>query len=126
VHGSGPNDRDETVGANKPFSAWHSGSRRAVSSCFVTTSERWFTEPGCLGGMLILHGERDYQVTAEEFARWKAALDSRPDVTFESYPAPNHLFIAGAGPSLPAEYQVPGHVAEEVIHDIATWVVASR
>jgi fermentation-respiration switch protein FrsA (DUF1100 family) len=97
VHGSGPNDRDETVGANKPFSAWHSGSRRAVSSCFVTTSERWFTEPGCLGGMLILHGERDYQVTAEEFARWKAALDSRPDVTFESYPAPNHLFIAGAG-----------------------------
>jgi dienelactone hydrolase len=80
--------------------------------------------------MLILHGERDYQVTAEEFAKWKAALVSRPDVTFHSYPALNHLFIAGVGaapgPGLPAEYQVPGHVAEEVVRDIATWILASR
>jgi uncharacterized protein len=76
--------------------------------------------------MLVLHGERDYQVTAEEFARWKAALGSRPDVTFRSYAALNHLFIAGTGPSLPAEYQVPGHVAEDVIRDIAAWVLAAR
>jgi uncharacterized protein len=76
--------------------------------------------------MLILHGERDYQVTAEEFARWKAAIGSRRDVTVHSYPALNHLFIAGTGASLPAEYQVPGHVAEEVIRDIATWIMTSR
>ena len=74
--------------------------------------------------MLILQGERDYQVTVEEFGRWKAALGSRSDVTFRSYPALNHLFIAGTGPSLPAEYLTPGHVAEEVIRDIATWVFA--
>ena len=72
--------------------------------------------------MLILQGERDYQVTVDEFERWKAALASRSDVTFRSYPALNHLFIAGAGPSLPTEYHTPGHVAEEVIRDIATWV----
>jgi hypothetical protein len=42
------------------------------------------------------------------------------------YPALNHLFIAGTGPSFPAEYQVPGHVADQVIRDIATWIVASR
>ena len=41
VHGSGPNDKDETVGANKPFKDWQRGSRRAASPCFVTTSERW-------------------------------------------------------------------------------------
>jgi dienelactone hydrolase len=76
--------------------------------------------------MLILHGERDYQVTAEEFARWKAALGSRRDVTVRSYAALNHLFIAGTGASLPAEYQVPGHVAEEVIRDLATWIMTSR
>jgi dienelactone hydrolase len=76
--------------------------------------------------MMILHGERDFQVTANEFARWKAALDSRGNVTLKSYPALNHLFIAGSGPSLPAEYQVPGHVAEEVIRDIAAWIVATR
>lgn len=76
--------------------------------------------------MLILHGERDYQVTMEEFARWKAAIGSRPDVTFHSYPTLNHLFIAGTGPSLPAEYQVPGHVAEDVVRDIAAWIVRPR
>ena len=76
--------------------------------------------------MLILQGERDYQVTTEELAKWKAALGARRDVTFHSYPALNHLFIAGTGPSLPAEYQVPGHVAEEAVRDIATWILASR
>jgi uncharacterized protein len=76
--------------------------------------------------MLILHGERDYQVTTDEFARWKAAVGSRRDVTIHSYPALNHLFIAGTGPSVSAEYQVPGHVAEEVIRDIADWIAAPR
>jgi hypothetical protein len=30
--------------------------------------------------------------------------------------------------SLPAEYYTPGHVSENVVHDIATWImgVASR
>jgi hypothetical protein len=36
------------------------------------------------------------------------------------------LFIAGSGPSLPAEYLTPGHVAEEVIVDIANWILAQR
>src|SRR5688500_15534385 len=76
--------------------------------------------------MLILQGERDFQVTTDEFAKWKSALGSRRDVTFNSYPALNHLFIAGTGPSLPAEYQVPGHVAEEVISGIATWILGRR
>ena len=74
--------------------------------------------------MLVLQGERDYQVTMDEFARWKAALGSRTDVTFHSYPALNHLFMAGTGKITPAEYSVPGHVAEEVIRDIADYVLA--
>lgn len=49
---------------------------------------------------------------------------SRRDVTFHSYATLNHLFIPGTGPSLPAEYLVPGHVAEEVIRCIATWILA--
>ncbi len=74
--------------------------------------------------MLVLQGERDYQVTMAEFARWKAALGSRPDVTFHSYPGLNHLFIAGSGKITPAEYSVPGAVAEEVVRDIADYVLA--
>ena len=76
--------------------------------------------------MLILQGERDFQVTPVEFARWKAALGSRRDVTFHSYAPLNHLFIAGTGMSLPAEYQIPGHVAEEVVRDVAAWITGQR
>jgi dienelactone hydrolase len=72
--------------------------------------------------MLVLQGERDYQVTMDEFARWKSALAGRSHVTFHSYPALNHLFIAGAGKSLPGEYATPGHVDEAVISDITDWV----
>ncbi len=72
--------------------------------------------------MLILQGERDYQVTMKEFEQWKSALSARKNVTFRSYPALNHLFVAGEGKSMPAEYEKPGHVAPEVIDDIAKFV----
>jgi len=72
--------------------------------------------------MLILQGERDYQVTMEDFAGWKQALAGRSDVRFMSYPALNHLFIAGQGKSGPAEYEEAGHVAEAVVADIAAWI----
>lgn len=74
--------------------------------------------------LLILQGERDYQVKMKDFANWKAGLADRRNVTFKSYPALNHLFIAGTGKSTPAEYQQPGHVAVEVIHDVAAWIQA--
>jgi dienelactone hydrolase len=77
--------------------------------------------------MLILQGERDYQVTMEDFARWKAALGTRADVMMKSYPALNHLFIAGTGRSMPAEYMMtPGHVAEEVVRDTAEWILRMK
>ncbi len=71
---------------------------------------------------LVLQGERDYQVTMADFARWRAALESRANVTLRSYPALNHIFMAGSGPSLPAEYLVPGHVDVQVVDDIARWI----
>jgi uncharacterized protein len=74
--------------------------------------------------MLVLQGERDYQVTMEEFSRWKSVLADRPDVFFRSYPTLNHLFVAGTGKSLPAEYNTPGHVSEACVGDIATWIMA--
>lgn len=73
--------------------------------------------------MLILQGERDYQVTMADFAGWKAGLEARPDVTFKAYPDLNHLFMTGQGKGTPAEYEKPGHVAEPVIEDIAAWVL---
>lgn len=72
--------------------------------------------------LLILQGERDYQVTMADFARWKAALSGKANVTFRSYSALNHLFLVGVGPSLPSEYLIPGHVPETVVSDIAGWI----
>src|ERR1039457_5079453 len=72
--------------------------------------------------MLILQGERDYQVTMADFAMWKTAVGSAKGVVMMSYPALNHLFVAGEGKSLPAEYAKPGHVAPAVIDDIAKFV----
>jgi uncharacterized protein len=72
--------------------------------------------------MLVLQGERDYQVTMEDFGRWKAALGGKHKVEFKSYPKLNHLFIDGEGKSTPSEYDKAGHVAEYVIDDIAGWM----
>ena len=72
--------------------------------------------------LLILQGERDYQVTMTDFALWKAAVGGAKGVVMKSYPALNHLFVAGEGKSLPAEYSKPGHVALAVIDDIAKFV----
>ncbi len=73
--------------------------------------------------MLILQGERDYQVTMTDFARWQKALKDRPNVKFRSFPALNHLFQAGEGKSTPGEYMAkPGHMASDVINEIATWI----
>ncbi|MGA2135199.1 MAG: alpha/beta fold hydrolase [Bryobacteraceae bacterium] len=72
--------------------------------------------------MLILQGERDYQVSMKDFALWKAGLGPKENVTFRSYTKLNHLFVAGEGKSTPEEYAKPAHVAPEVIDDITGWI----
>lgn len=72
--------------------------------------------------MLILQGERDYQVTLTDLQGWRASLAGKPAVTIKSYPALNHMFLPGEGKSTPSEYQRPGHVPVEVLDDISKWV----
>ena len=74
--------------------------------------------------ILVLHGGRDYQVTAKDLQRWKTALEGDPRATIRLFPSLNHLFVAGEGPSSPVEYEKPGHVAPEVIEAIAAWAKA--
>jgi hypothetical protein len=76
--------------------------------------------------ILVLHADRDYQVNPTDREAFERALAGKPNVTMKRYPSLNHLFIAGEGPSSPAEYERPGHVAEEVIADIAAFVNAPR
>lgn len=72
--------------------------------------------------MLILQGKRDYQVTMTDFARWTEAFQNDATVTMKTYPSLNHFFVAGSGVPTDAEYLIEGHVSEEVVIDIASWI----
>jgi fermentation-respiration switch protein FrsA (DUF1100 family) len=70
----------------------------------------------------ILQGRRDYQVTLTDFARWNETFFGNASVTLKTYPSLNHFFITGTGVPTNAEYLIEGHVAEEVVSDIASWI----
>lgn len=77
--------------------------------------------------LLILQGKRDYQVTEVDFNAWKKALEGRKNVTFKLYPFCNHLFMEGKGLITPDEYMYrAGNVSEEVIDDLAGWILSGR
>jgi hypothetical protein len=76
----------------------------------------------CPAPMLVLHGARDFQVFDKDFQILSEALRNRDDVTTKQYPKLNHLFVPGDGPGLPAEYDQPGHVDQQVVDDIAAWI----
>ena len=72
--------------------------------------------------MLILNGERDYQVTIVDFNIWKKELGADPKNKFKSYEKLNHLFIKGEGKPNPEEYDNSGNVDQKVILDIVEFV----
>jgi dienelactone hydrolase len=72
--------------------------------------------------MLILQGERDYQVTLADLRGWREALAGHTGVTIKSYPTLNHLFLPGEGKSTPSEYEQAGHIPDFVLDDIADWI----
>lgn len=76
--------------------------------------------------ILICQGERDYQVTlTDDLARWQAGLRARPNVTIRTYPANNHFFFPGTGPSTPAELAAPQHLDSQLVTDINDWIASN-
>ncbi|MFH1051380.1 MAG: DUF3887 domain-containing protein [bacterium] len=73
--------------------------------------------------MLILQGERDYQVTTKDFEIWKQELKDKENVQFKLYPKLNHLFMEGKGKSKPEEYSNINHIPEYVIDDIVKFIL---
>ena len=72
--------------------------------------------------MLILQGERDYQVTMEDFGLWRFGLLRNKNAFFKSYPKLNHLLQEGSGKATPFEYNRESPVAGYVIEDIASFI----
>ena len=72
--------------------------------------------------ILVLQGERDYNVSMADFDGWKKALAGHANATFKAYPALDHFFLPGTGPSSPMQYMKTNHVELDVVGDIAGWV----
>lgn len=182
VHGSGPHDRDETIGPNKPFRdlAWGLAERGiavvryekrtkaygaacvpagreldydteavddavaiveqvralpelAPDSVYVLGQPRsyWLFanayKPVEVAAKLklpifVLQGERDYQVTMEDFGLWRSGLLHCKNAYFKSYPKLNHLLQEGSGKATPFEYSHASPVPAYVMDDIASFV----
>ena len=75
------------------------------------------------GRVLILQGGRDYQLTVEDdLTVWRTALDDGPDVAVHVYPALNHLFTLGEGPSSATEHEPAQHIDLTGIAAITDWL----
>ncbi|MBS0215380.1 MAG: alpha/beta fold hydrolase [Proteobacteria bacterium] len=74
--------------------------------------------------VLLLHGDRDFQVPMEDWTTLQRAFGNNKRFAMKLYPSLNHMGIAGTGTPSVAEYAQPGHVDSGLIADVATWIKA--
>jgi dienelactone hydrolase len=74
--------------------------------------------------MLILQGDRDYQVRVADVDRFQQALAGHANAEIHVLAGLNHLFMQSQGTGLgtPADYDKAGHIDPEVIERIAGFV----
>ena len=76
--------------------------------------------------ILILQGQRDYQVTTSDFELWNKSLSKKQNVTYKLYEKLNHLMHEGMGKSFPSEYQIKNELPSYLISDISAWIFAQK
>ncbi len=76
--------------------------------------------------VLLLRGERDYQVTEADVAVWKKGLKGTATVEMVTIPGDNHVFVKGTGKPGPAEYDTPGHVDDAVIEHLVSFISRTK
>lgn len=75
---------------------------------------------------LILHGEADFQLLVNvDFAAWQREVGGESWATLKSYEGLNHLLTKSQGcfAGHYKEYDMPGRASEEVLQDIADWIL---
>ena len=58
--------------------------------------------------VMVLHGQRDFQVTEQDYGLWQSGLRGRENTTFHDYAGLNHFFMPGEGKSTPANIRCLG------------------
>ncbi|MGZ0119550.1 alpha/beta hydrolase [Stenotrophomonas rhizophila] len=112
---------DQEIEASKlplgvPQSFW-----KSIESVDARSDARTLQKP-----LLLLHGGRDFQITATDWRMWNESLEGQRDVELKEYPALNHLGIAGDGPASAQDYMQSGHVDPILINDVARWLNAQQ
>lgn len=77
--------------------------------------------------ILLLQGANDMQVSVEEFSKYKELLKDHPAMESKLYPETNHLMMPSTNTksiNIQTEYAIPAHVRDEVIEDIAKFILA--
>lgn len=72
--------------------------------------------------ILILQGERDYQVNMDDFNCFKEKLSANKNIRLTVISGANHLFVYGKAKSIPAEYEKSGNVDLMAIQEITNWI----
>ena len=76
---------------------------------------------------LLMQGGKDFQVLAEDdFRRFRELLAGRADTEFKLYPQLNHLFVKAIYEDIlkaSKEYRVERHIEEDVVSDIAAFIL---
>jgi len=107
------------MGPDEPILGVRRGYWREVEEVDPLSVARRLSAP-----LFILQGGRDYQSTTEDFLLWEKGLGGRDGVQLKLYPALSHLFTPGQGTATPEEYSAQvKHVDEEVIRDLADWIL---
>jgi fermentation-respiration switch protein FrsA (DUF1100 family) len=72
--------------------------------------------------ILVIHGEHDFQVSAQDLNLWKTGLATHKNASFKLYPDLNHLLSPQKEKGTGAQYRVPANVSAKLIEDIALWI----
>ena len=77
--------------------------------------------------ILIMQGEKDFQATVDkDYSAYQELLAGKENVSFKLYENLSHAFVPSVyGDIMKAkqEYNVEQHIGEEVISDIANWIL---
>ncbi len=78
--------------------------------------------------VLIMQGGRDFQVLAgDDFQKFRDLLSERENTVFRLYPDLNHLFVEGIYEDIlkaSKDYSIERHIGDEVIGDIASFILS--
>jgi dienelactone hydrolase len=72
--------------------------------------------------ILVIQGEKDFQVSVRDFEIWKSGLTGNKNAMFKLYPDLNHLLSVQEEKGNGTQYRLPANVDINLIKDIAVWI----